>query len=299
VKPIPLFLAASVAIACFGCKKGGEPSAGGGAGGGAASAPAASSPAPSPVSFFGDFEGQIDAVGKDNKPGATPTAFSFLVKGGNMRFAVPAAAQQKRAPPSPMFGEASYVIFDSANKKISVVSDAKKQAMVMDLNSLGGDGPLGAHKEPPPSGSPEKPPPKVTKTGKFDTVAGYKCEIWDVLNEKMRGSLCVAQEDVSWFHLPETFMPREHLWMGELLDGKHLPLRFVELQDDGVTERKRVEVTKIDKRTLSPAEFEVPAGYQVIDLAQMAAAMSGMAGGRDGGMPRLEPMHKRRPKPGP
>jgi hypothetical protein len=295
-------LATSVAVASFSCKQGGEQSAGSSAGNGSASAPAANLPTLSPNSFFGDFEGQIDAVGKDNKPGATPTAFSVLVKAGKLRFAVPPTVQEKRGS-SPMFGQASYVIFDSAQKKISVVSDAKQQAMEMDLNSSGGAGPFGAHKEPHPSGGPEKSPPKVTKTGKFDTVAGYKCEIWDVVNETSRASLCVAQEGVSWFHLPETFMPREHFWVGELLDGKHLPLRFVDLQEDGVTEKKRVEVTKIDKRALPQADFEVPPGYKVIDLAQMAAAFSGMppgmAGGLDGGMPWLERMRNRRPMPSP
>ena len=73
----------------------------------------------------------------------------------------------------------------------------------------------------------EGPKTTLTKTGKFDTVAGYKCENWDVASDHRQGTVCVAQEGVSWFHIPMTGIPTEHVWMAELLDGKHFPLRFI------------------------------------------------------------------------
>jgi hypothetical protein len=286
VKAIPFFLAASVVALTFGCKKGQE-NANAGSGGGAANAPAAEMPKLNPLAILGDFEGEIDAVNTENRPGATPTAFSVLVKGGKIRFAIPPKVQDKeKRSAAQMFGEASYVIFDPTLKKYSIVSDPKQSAMVMDLNNPMANQFSGEH---PPreraAGVSERPPPKVTKTGKLDTVAGHKCEIWDVVDEKNRGSLCVAEEGASWFHLPTTFVPGEHAWMSELLDGKHLPLRMIELKEDGMTETKRIEVTKLDKRSLPQSDFEVPPGYKVIDLAQMFAGMAGMAGGMDGGMP--------------
>jgi hypothetical protein len=183
-----------------------------------------------------------------------------FVKSEKLRADLP----EKFASQSP-FGK-GYVILDSPAKKLYVVSDAQKQVIVIDLNTSGeklkgigspshGGGAGGA--------KPEGPKTTLTKTGKFDTVAGYKCENWDVTSDHRQGTLCVAQEGVSWFHIPMTGIPTEHLWMAELLDGKHFPLRFVGYGKDGVTETGRFEVTKIDKRTLPVTEFEYPPAYRV------------------------------------
>src|SRR6185312_3753901 len=112
--------------------------------------------------------------------------------------------------------------------------DSSKQVIVVDLDKVGqdfkgmapphGGGPAGGGAAPPAN------PPKVTKTGKFDTVAGYKCENWDVASDHREATACVAQDGFSWLNIPMSALngvPTEHLWMGELLDGKHFPLRFV------------------------------------------------------------------------
>ena len=46
-------------------------------------------PALSPLAFLGGFEGEIDAVAADTKPGSTPMPLSVLVKAGVIRFDVP------------------------------------------------------------------------------------------------------------------------------------------------------------------------------------------------------------------
>jgi len=252
---------------------------------------------PSPLAMLGGFEGEIDVTMSDReKRPPENISMAFFVKSEKLRADLP----EKFASQSP-FGK-GYVILDSPAKKLYFVSDAQKQVIVLDLNTSGEK--LKGIGSPPHGGGggaakPEGPKTTLTKTGKFDTVAGYKCENWDVTSDHRQGTLCVAQEGVSWFHIPMTGIPTEHLWMAELLDGKHFPLRFVGYDKDGVTETGRFEVTKIDKRTLPATEFEYPPAYRVVDIAQMFAGMGGMAGmpGRPGmptmpsGLPMMPPRH--------
>src|SRR4051812_42125109 len=92
-----------------------------------------------------------------------------------------------------------------------------------------------------------------------------------------------GSQGASWFHLPLTGIPTPYAWALELMAGKPLPPRFVAYEKDG-TEDGRVEVTKIEKKPLAEQMFEIPAGYQVMNLEQMMQAM--MAGAmRPGAMP--------------
>ncbi len=276
-----LALAGTIALATFGCKKPGASADGGAEGGEGAAAGGAS------LAFLSGFEGEIDAFAKDNKPGAQPTPFEVFVKGNKLRFEIP----EKIAAGSgaAMLGPKAYVILDSPAKKLYVVSDEKKQVIVIDLDKSGEQ--LKGFKGPGAPGSsggaPEGPKTTVTKTGKYDTVAGYKCEYWDIASDHKEGTVCVAQEGASWFSIPMTGIPTEHAWAAELLDGKHFPLRFIGYQKDGSTEENRLEVTKIDKKTLPASEFEYPPSYKVVDLAQLFSGLGNMPHG--GGMPPMPP----------
>jgi hypothetical protein len=284
VRPAAPLLIASFALVTFACKNAAPPGTDGGG------APAAGDlPALNPLAFLGSFEGEIDALAKDSKPGSTPTPLSVLVKTGMIRFDIPEKVAAKSGAGT-MLGHDAYVIVNSTTKKLSIVSDAQKQVILVDLNTSGetfkglGGSPPPHHGSP---SAPEKTPTTVTKTGKSDTVAGYKCEIWDVASDHREGSVCVAQQGVSWFHIPMTGIPTEHLWMTELLDGQHFPLRFVGFQKDGVTEESRLEITKIDKRVLPASQFEYPPTYRVIDMMQMLTTLGALQGGmsmRPGGM---------------
>jgi hypothetical protein len=224
------------------------------------------------------FEGEIDAF--TQKAGGPQTPLTVFLKGDKVRFELP---EDMAKHAGQFLGEKAYGIFDSAGKKLYVVSDAKKQAVLIDLNSgkpLGGFGPPGAHGP----GAPTTTPPKLTKTGKFDTVAGYKCENWEITGDHKEGTVCVAQQGVSWLSLPLSAIPSERAWMAELADGHHFPLRFIGYQKDGATEDTRVEVTKIDKKSLQDGEFQVPPGYNVMDLEKMFAGIPGMPPGMPPGM---------------
>jgi hypothetical protein len=239
--------------------------------------------------FLTGFEGEIDVDAKQSKPGAAPedVPLAIFVKSGKLRVDLP--EKFTTGGPAAMLGPKAYGIFDSAAKKLYVVSDLRKEVIVIDLEKSG-EQLKGAGKSPaaPQGKGTEGTPPKITKTGKYDTVAGYKCENWDIATDHREGTACVAQEGVSWFSIPMTGIPTEHAWALELLDGKHFPLRFVGYGKDGNTEEGRIEVTKIDKKTLQATEFEYPPTYKVVDLMTMMSGfgrMPGMAGGMPPGMP--------------
>lgn len=222
------------------------------------------------------FEGEIDAVVKEAKS-PDPLSIALRVKNDRLRVNLPEKLARRAGP---MGGAPNYVIFDAPAKSLSLVSDAQKQVMVFDLDknaeALKGLG--GAPSASTPAGTPKAPAAKLTKTGRVESVAGISCEDWDVTTDHREASLCVAEQGVSWLRLPLTGIPTERLWMTELLDGKHFPLRFVGYAKDGSTEEARVEVTKLDKKTLPASDFETPPGYQVIDLAQMLQGLRGLPG---------------------
>ena len=264
----------AVMVSLGGCSKKQSPT---GAGPGEApSAPAANGLG---LAFLNGFEGEIGILFKDATKGSKPTSpVSVMIKDNKLRFDLPAEMAATNG-----MGSKGYAVINTPEKKLYAVLEEKKQVVLIDLDKAGeqlktfssGMEP-GARAPRERKEEPSRPPPKVTKTGKKDTVAGYACEIWDIVpdtGEKL--SACVANEGASWFRLPLTGMPTEHAWALELLDGKHFPLRGIAYDKAGA-EKGRAEVTKIDKKTLATTLFDIPPGYKVVDLQQMFMALGAM-----------------------
>jgi hypothetical protein len=224
------------------------------------------------LSFLGagPFEGEITMnVTEAGKP---PHAITYDVKGSKMRFDAPAEA-------GPAGG--GYVIFDGANKKMTSVSDAKKTAFVMDMNGMGG--PAGMANPAIAQAAQKKP--TIDKTGKTDTVAGYSCDIWKVTEDNGdKGELCVAKG------ITFPMMGRQASgWMSSLDD--YFPLRAV-MSDPSGKEKNRMEVTKIEKKSFDDSKFEVPAGYQTMNMGDMMKGLGGLRGmGGPMGGPMQRPPH--------
>jgi hypothetical protein len=221
------------------------------------------------------FQGEIDLAWKENDPGAQPTPVVVLVKGSKVRFDLPEAAAKAALQ---MVGPKAYVVLDTPEKKLSVVSDERQQALLIDMTKA--DALRGLPGAAGPRRSADTPPKNaahVTQTGKFDTVAGKKCEEWDVATDHRESTICVAEGDVSFLHVPSTGLPGERQWLVQVFDGRHLPLRLVSYRKDGVTEASRIEVTGMEKKELSPGAFEYPASYRVMDMARMFQGLMGMA----------------------
>jgi hypothetical protein len=262
----------SIVLSLGGCGKKQSP-AGVGSGEGTA-APAAGGLG---LAFLNGFEGEIGLLFKDASKGSKPAPpLSLLIKDNKLRLELPPEVMASNG-----MGK-GYAVINTPEKKLYAVLEDKKQVVLIDLDKAGeqlktfGSGVEPGSREG--KEAPSHPPPKVTKTGQKDSVAGYACEIWDVVpdsGEKM--SACVANEGASWFRLPLTGIPTEHAWALELLDGKHFPLRGIAYDKAG-TEKGRVEVTKIDKKPLVATLFEIPQGYKVVDLQQMFMAIGAMGG---------------------
>ncbi|MEO7113699.1 MAG: DUF4412 domain-containing protein [Polyangiaceae bacterium] len=278
---------ASFVLALGGCSKVLSSIGIGGSDGGAAAGS-------SSLSLSG-LEGEVDiaATGKDpGKPDKTVNV-ALMVKGNKFRTDMPAGINGAEK-----LGHI-YGIVDSDAKKAFIVIDNQKEVVEIDMNTIGEQvksmAPPTSHPTAAGTAEPPKYPPKITKTGKTDTVAGYSCEIWDIQNtepgDKSKADVCVAQQGVSWFHFPITGAPAEYAALGELVDGSHFPLRAVVTGKDGTTEQGRVEVTKIDKKPLDASLFIPPPSYKVVTIQEamqgfMAAAMGGAggAGGIPGGL---------------
>jgi hypothetical protein len=230
------------------------------------------------LAFLNGFEGEIGILFKDATKATKPTPpLALMIKDNKVRVELPAEMAASNG-----MGSKGYAVLNTPEKKVYAVLEEKKQVVLIDLDKAGEQlknfgGMDRAPRDPrEPKESPSHPPPKVTKTGQKDSVAGYACEIWDIVpdtGEKL--SACVANEGASWFRLPLTGIPTEHAWALELLDGKHFPLRGIAYDKSGA-EKGRVEVTKIEKKALAAALFEIPAGYKVVDLQQMFAAFGSM-----------------------
>jgi len=258
-----------VLLGAMGCKKSDSASGSGAAAAGASGAQAA---ALGPLS---EFEGEIDVVAKSTKDKVPATPVAVLIKTGRLRFDIPKTEGRPATK--------GYIVMNARDKKAIMVDEDKKTAMVFDVGKLATQ--LGQIPGQPPT--PRAPaageaPPKITKTGHTDVVAGFQCEDWDITsNDGKRARVCVSEGAASWLDVVAHAVPGNLIWAKEFLNGQKFPLRVIAFETDG-TERDRIEVTKIEKKTLDESLFGVPPGYRTLDLEQM---MNGfMAGGMPAGM---------------
>jgi hypothetical protein len=259
-------VACLVVCAAVGCKKsdsaaGGDPASGGAAAPGAALGP------------LGDFEGEIGVKTSSSKDKAPPTPMNVLVKTGKVRFELPKAEGR---PPT-----RGYMVINSADKKVIMVNDDQKTAMLFDLSKLNAQlGQMGIPTTPQAAATAQTPP-KITRTGHTDTVAGYKCEDYDIAtSDGKRARVCVGETGASWFDTVANAASGNLFWAKGFLDGRKFPLRVVAFEATGV-EEGRIEVTKLEKKPLADTLFVPPPGYRTIDLEQM---MNGLAGAMPPGM---------------
>jgi hypothetical protein len=287
-------LALALSLSLHGCNKSKS--------GDAASTASSSSPvlaaAGSPLAFLQGFEGEIGIMGKSvskTKPEAVNLALS--VKSDNVRLEIPQGLTSP-GQPSPK----GFLLLKPAEKKLIAVIDEmppqlQKTAIVIDLNTIGDQFKSMVPHTPSAPGAkdkPSKPPPKLTKTGTTDKIAGYACDNWDVTEESKKvATMCIADQSNSWFHLPLTGIPTEYAWALELLDGKHFPMRFVGYEKDG-SEGGRVEVTKFEKKPMAATLFDIPAGYKVTDIQSLMQQM--MSGRGMAAMPAGAPPGSVAPK---
>jgi hypothetical protein len=277
--------AAAAVVACIvGCK-----GKSGGAAGTASAEPAAAAAGLNPLAMLNGFEGEIDLAIKDmskNRAAPEVVPITLQIKSDKVRAELPQSLGSKQVPKG-------HVVLNTPEKKLYLVMDEQKQVVIVDLNKVGDQFKSmgqGLPKGPKDKGdAPSKPPPKVTKTGVTDKVAGITCENWEVAEESRKvATMCISDQSASWFRLPITGIPTEYAWALELLDGKHFPLRMIGYDKKTGAEEGRVELTKLEKKTIAATAFDMPPGYKVVDMAQMFGQLGAM-GGVPGAVPGAPP----------
>lgn len=241
----------------------------------AATDPVGEAKVASPLS--GSFEGTISVHVAGKKAESGPVDFDCTLKKDSLRIEVPKAVLAK----DEKLGTRAWAVFRASDKKGFFAMETSKMAYTVDFDAAGDE----LKKAVPHAGAPGMAPSKaaVKRTGKKDTVAGIACDEWEVTEGNDRALVCMAEESASWLKVPTKALPDDLALTAELLDGKHFPLRVVAFEKGA--ESGRIEVTKIEKKSIPDADFQVPQGYQQIDVMTFLkggmGALMGPAGSAD------------------
>jgi hypothetical protein len=231
-------------VAASGCKKNEEiaPTHAASAAPGSAN-PVAKALQPPP----GPFEGEITMTVKADAAQKLPTSFTYDIKGDKVRYS-PTAAQAR-------------TLGDVAALRAVVVEDTHKTYQEVDVH---------------PSTDKAKAPsePKVTKSGKTEKLAGLDCEDWTIEDGAAKVEACVAK-GVSFLDLAREPKPgsSEPGWAATLTKEKSFPLRVV-VHDKAGKEQYRAEATRVDRKPLDGALFDVPKDYKKGDLTEQMKTVS-------------------------
>ncbi len=180
--------------------------------------------------------------------------------------------EKARLDMSGMGGQEMFLVLDAGTGAVTSVMPAHKMYMTMDFRAM-------AHH--PNSGEPAREsPPKVTPTGRTETVAGKTCENY-LVGDKQDLEVCAAK-GMGFFMAPQGPMGRGRGPLAALGGMEQLardpqyaklaaegffPLRVTRLE--GGQRTVIMEATRIEARPLDPALFEIPAGYTEMKMGEM------------------------------
>jgi hypothetical protein len=221
-----------------------------------------------------DFEGEITMAVSEKaatKAKSMPQSIVFGIKKPKYRLDFTGMAD------NPQLAAGGSLILDPTVKKGYLLVHPQKMAMVIDFEKMkamkasSGGPSLGGPKVP--SSGPTGAPPKIEKTSKKDTVAGYTCDIWNITDSDGKKAEICAAEGITWFDLSDIGWSSPELTAAAAIsDLNHFPLRVVAYTAAGV-EETRMEAQKIEKKKLDDTRFVVPADYKVMDLSAMMGGM--------------------------
>ncbi len=273
---VALALVATTALGCDKLGLGKKDGDGGSTGGGA-------------FSFLDStFEGEI-TMNVQGKAGSKEGPKSVLVSLKTPRVRVDAGPEL--SPGNPFLAGGLAFIIDPPAKKGYALINSQKKAVVLDFDKAkGGFKPPSMGGGPSGAGGPPEDPPKIEKTGKKDTIAGYTCDVWKITSKTSHAEACLA-EKLKWIDFTDLAVQSPAFAaIAAVSDFNHLPLRVVAFDEKNV-EEGRMEVTKLDKKTILDTKFAVPPDFQIVELSQLlGGAFGGPPGaGGPGRRPGLPP----------
>jgi len=253
----------SAAVATASCTKSGPPSS---------NSPGSTSSTPSTAG--GDFEGTIAMrVEGENQKGAEMT---YFLKGKHTRI-------ETRMGDHPEASAA--MLWDLEAGKITTLMPSQKVYMTMDLKAAA----EGFKEMKKSHGQEENEFPKLTPTGKQETIAGHTCEHW-LMGENQDLDLCVAKGLGyfgmggqsggglgSWKNLmfsPEMLAKAAaHPEWVKFLEGGAFPLKFSAMADGKI--KMSMEATRIEKKTLDDSLFAIPPDYKEMSIPSVPGLPAG------------------------
>lgn len=142
----------------------------------------------------------------------------------------------------------SWMLYDPKASTVTMVNDGTKTYTPIDFKSPSA-----------PQANTSADTSQIEKSGQHETIAGIDCEKWTVHDQGKRSEVCIAQ-GIAFFDVASLKGGASGGLAKELREKKLFPLRDVEYDAAG-KEVSRMEVTKVDKKSIPDADLEVPAGY--------------------------------------
>jgi hypothetical protein len=212
--------------------------------------------------FSTDFEGEITSKVTNASTPGKPQLVTFGIKRPKYRMDLTEASA-----PAPQMGS---VILDIPTKQGWLLIHPQKLAMPLDLTKPIASPQIPGMPSAPKTAPTHAPssPPKVDKTGKKDTVAGYTCEIWNITSDGKLSEVCMA-ENLTWIDMGDIgFQNPELALSAAATGGNHFPLRVI-THDAAGKEQMRMEAQKVEKKKLDDTRFVPPADYKQFHPGQM------------------------------
>jgi uncharacterized protein DUF4412 len=165
------------------------------------------------------------------------------------------------------------MIIDGATGTMTSIVPSQKIYMTMNLREMA----AGIHQQ----GRDTTPLPKITSTGRHETIAGHDCEhvIMTSGRDHSQVDMCVARgmgyymsgggsgpgaAQSFWSNIPNANDPRYAEFRRQFANG-FFPLRMETKNDQGQVEMTMV-ATKVDRRSLSDDLFHPPADFREMKM---------------------------------
>ncbi|HXG43748.1 MAG TPA: DUF4412 domain-containing protein [Gemmatimonadales bacterium] len=210
-----------------------------------------------PLAAQGRFEGTVTYRVTGERGAADMT---WSVKG-----------DKTRVDMSGMGGQEMYLLMETGSGTFTSVMPGHRMYMTMDLRAMAERMGQGEHAH--------TPPPKITATGKTETIAGRTCENY-LVGDEPNVEVCAAK-GMGFFLAPGGPMGRGRGPMASLGPLQELakdpqyaklfaegffPLRVTSLE--GGARKVVMEATRIEARALDDSLFVVPAGYTEMKMGE-------------------------------
>ncbi|HKI43745.1 MAG TPA: DUF4412 domain-containing protein [Balneolales bacterium] len=208
-----------------------------------------------PAQLFAQKTFQGIVTFKLDAQGNSPNSFTYYLKGdkARMEMEMPAQAQM---------GKAAFII-DGGKREMITLIPQMKMYMQMQMSPVDSTGDNGKADDG------EKP----VKVGDTEVILGHKCDHWRI-NDEDGGTVDLWNaKGFGNFMMPGSMsgMPgggRQPQWIKDMMSQGFFPLKVVVTKKDGSTEMSMV-ATKIEEKDLSSSLFEVPSGYNKMNIPNM------------------------------